>query len=120
MGGRDFPHLSSPALGPTQPPVQWAPGLSRRLKRPGRGANHPPISKRQAYERVGLYLYSQSGPQWPVIGRRFLLNFMKSGGKNVKWFTKMLFMPCTKECLSLHPTFTTVNSRSMMLRADGQ
>jgi len=28
-GGRDFPHLSRPALGSTQPPVQWVPGLSR-------------------------------------------------------------------------------------------
>ena len=29
VGGREFPHLSRPALGLTQPPIQWVPGLSR-------------------------------------------------------------------------------------------
>jgi hypothetical protein len=27
--GRDIPHLFRPALGSTQPPVQWVPGLSQ-------------------------------------------------------------------------------------------
>ena len=43
--GRDFPHLSNPALEPTQPHVQWVPGLSRGggKERPGRDADPSPL-----------------------------------------------------------------------------
>jgi hypothetical protein len=40
--GRDFPHLSRPALGPTQPPVQWILGLSSGKERPGCDADPSP------------------------------------------------------------------------------
>ena len=43
-------------------------GSFQGVKRPGRGADHPPPSKCRGQERVGLYLYSPSGPSWPVMG----------------------------------------------------
>ena len=62
LWGRDFPHLSRPALGPTQPPVQWVPGLSRGKERPGRDADPSPRSSAFGHERIKLYLYSPYGP----------------------------------------------------------
>jgi hypothetical protein len=55
--GRDFPHVSRPALGLTQPPLQWAPGLPRGKERPGRGADPSHTSSAVGHERVELYLY---------------------------------------------------------------
>jgi hypothetical protein len=39
--GRDLPHPSRPALGPTQPPIQWVSTSFPEVKRPGHGVNHP-------------------------------------------------------------------------------
>jgi hypothetical protein len=36
---RDFPHMSIPTLGPTQPPVQWVTSLYGGRERPGRDAD---------------------------------------------------------------------------------
>ena len=44
-GGRDFPHPSRPAVGPTQPPIQGVSGLSGGgVKQPGHGIDYPPAS----------------------------------------------------------------------------
>jgi len=59
--GRDFPHPSRPALGPTQPPLEWVPSLSRG-KVTGEWRNHPHPSRAVVKERVELYFYSPFGP----------------------------------------------------------
>ena len=38
------------------------------LKRPGCGVDHPYPSSAEVKERAELYLYSPSGPSWPVLG----------------------------------------------------
>jgi len=49
-GGDEIFHPSRPALGPTQPPVQSVPGLSRGKERPGRAADHSPPSSAAVME----------------------------------------------------------------------
>jgi hypothetical protein len=46
-----FTAASRPALGPTQPPIQWVPrALSLGVKRPGREADHSPPSSAEVKE----------------------------------------------------------------------
>ena len=60
-------------------PVRTVPGDNRAsytlaarsfpgVKRPGRGANHPPPSSAAVKERAGLYFYAPSLPSWQFIG----------------------------------------------------
>ena len=65
--GRDFPHTSRPALGPTSllyNGYRVFPGV----KRPRRGVDRQPPSSAEVKEKVDLYLYSPSGPSWTVLG----------------------------------------------------
>jgi len=58
-GERDFPFLSRLDLGPTQPSVQWVPGLFPGVQRKGRGVDHPTLpalSSTRVKRRQHLYL----------------------------------------------------------------
>jgi hypothetical protein len=60
-----FTTASRPALGPTQPPIQWVPGdLSLGVKWPGRETDHSPPPSAEVKEWVELYLHSPNKPSW--------------------------------------------------------
>ena len=68
MGG---PGFSAPIQnGPGAHPASYTMGTGSfmGLKRPGGGFDHPSPSSAEVKERVELYLYSPSGPSWPVLG----------------------------------------------------
>jgi hypothetical protein len=67
--GRDFPHLSRPAVRPTHSPVKWAPVSFLGIKLPERGVDKPPAASSAEVEEIGeLNLYSPCVPSWHVIG----------------------------------------------------
>jgi hypothetical protein len=64
---RDFPQPSRPALGPTQPPLQWVPLLFPRCKAAEAWRWPLTTSSADVKERVELYFCSPFGPSWPVL-----------------------------------------------------
>ena len=73
--GRDGSVGIATSLGLDGPGIESHYGRNFSLpgvKLPERGANYPPSSSAEVKERVELYLYSRSGPSWPVLGRTLL------------------------------------------------
>jgi hypothetical protein len=78
--GLDGPGIRVPVGAIFSAPVQTGPGahphsytmgvgfLFPGVNLAGRGVHHPSPSSAEVKERVDLYLYSISGPSWPVIG----------------------------------------------------
>ena len=64
-------------------------GSFPEVKRSGRGVDHPSPSSTEVKERVQLYLYSPSGPSWPVIGRALPLPL-----EWIHWSTKTPELLC--------------------------
>jgi hypothetical protein len=98
-GGRcNRPHPSRPALGPTQLPVQWVPGLLPACKSGGAWPwpANPPCAK--VKERVEPYLYSPSGTSWPVQG----WNWPCSWTWNVDARTVLSVFKNRTPCCTLH------------------
>jgi hypothetical protein len=59
-GGKNFLFSTSsrPALGSTQPPIQWVPGaLSMGVKRPGREADHSPSTSVEV-KKIWIYTFT--------------------------------------------------------------
>jgi hypothetical protein len=78
--GQDGPGIESRWGQDFSAPVQTGHGIPPNLlyngyrvsfqwvKWPGRGADHPPLSRAEVKERVELYFYTPSWPSCPVIG----------------------------------------------------
>ena len=88
--GLDGPGIESRWGARFSAPVQTGPGAHPAsytmgtgsfpgVKRPGRDVDHPPPSSAEVEGRAELYIYSPSGPSWPVLGRTLALLVMDVG-----------------------------------------
>jgi hypothetical protein len=77
--GLDGPGIESRSGTEFSAPVQTGPGVHPAshtmgngsfpgVKRPGRGVDNPRPSSVEVKEGVHIYIYTPSGPSWPVVG----------------------------------------------------
>ena len=65
VGGKIF-HTVQTGPGALPDPYTMGTVSFSGVKRPGRGVDHPPPPSAEVEETVELYLYSTSGPSWPM------------------------------------------------------
>jgi hypothetical protein len=80
-------------------------GSFPRVKRPGLGVDPPPPpppASAEVKERVELYLYSPSGPSWPILG--WTLRFKESRYPHVQGHRVFLLLDCLilRSSLTVH------------------
>jgi hypothetical protein len=66
--GARFPAHVQTGPGAYPPSYTVGSGSFPGVKWPRRGVDHPPTPSAEVKEKVELYLYSPSGPSWPIIG----------------------------------------------------
>jgi hypothetical protein len=92
-----FTTTSRPALGPTQPPIEWVPGAhSLGVKRPGHEADHSPPSSAEVKERVEPSSTSRySFVAWCSVKKRHRNNFTFTFYLSVANFNLRLTFVCS-------------------------
>jgi hypothetical protein len=71
-------------------------------KAPGRGADHPPPTSAEVKEKVELYLYSPSGPSWPVLGKSLPLPLL--------FYVVIKVVLTAMRCRNLQSTWETIGN----------
>jgi hypothetical protein len=95
--GQDFLHSSTLALAPPTSFTVGIRSLSPGVKWPGHSIDHPPLSSAKVKGRVELYLFSSSGPSWPVLSLTCLFTYFFLKWRCVyycfnMWTPRMLYM----------------------------